>query len=76
MEMALDPASRGKMLVQLISSKGFEKFGLNVNGNGDITYREWAPNAIDAHLIGDFSSLAPIFSIHATCLGASDGSML
>ncbi len=37
-------------------SKGFEKFGFNVHGNGDITYREWAPNVTKAYLIGDFST--------------------
>ncbi len=36
-------------------SKGYEKFGLNVNEKGEITYREWAPNAVEAVLIGDFS---------------------
>lgn len=36
-------------------SRGYEKFGFNVDGNGDITYREWAPNALRAFLIGDFS---------------------
>ena len=36
-------------------SKGFEKMGFNVAENGDITYREWAPNAVQANLIGDFS---------------------
>ncbi|KAL3254935.1 hypothetical protein ABHI18_008634, partial [Aspergillus niger] len=25
-------------------SRGYERYGLNVNANGDITYREWAPN--------------------------------
>jgi len=37
--------------------QGYEKFGFNVNSKGDITYREWAPNAVQAHLIGDFSEL-------------------
>ena len=37
-------------------SKGKEKFGFVVSGNGDITYREWAPNALRAYLIGDFST--------------------
>ncbi|KAK2791474.1 alpha-1,4-glucan branching enzyme [Emmonsiellopsis sp. PD_33] len=37
-------------------AKGYEKFGFNVRGNGDIVYREWAPNAVDAHLIGDFNN--------------------
>ena len=36
-------------------SKGTEKFGFVVHDNGDITYREWAPNALRAYLIGDFS---------------------
>lgn len=37
-------------------SKGYSKFGLTVAGDGTITYREWAPNAQTAHLIGDFST--------------------
>ncbi|KAL8702510.1 MAG: hypothetical protein Q9201_004325 [Fulgogasparrea decipioides] len=36
-------------------SRGFERFGLVVHDNGDITYREWAPNAMRAYLIGDFN---------------------
>lgn len=36
-------------------SKGNDKFGFNVQHNGDIVYREWAPNAMRAYLIGDFS---------------------
>jgi hypothetical protein len=36
-------------------SRGFEKFGFNVKENGDVVYREWAPNALRAYLIGDFS---------------------
>jgi 1,4-alpha-glucan branching enzyme len=37
-------------------SKGYEKMGFNVLPNNDIIYREWAPNATSAHLIGDFST--------------------
>lgn len=37
-------------------TKGFLKFGLNVREDGSIVYREWAPNATEAVLIGDFSS--------------------
>ncbi|KAH9060979.1 glycoside hydrolase [Lactarius vividus] len=37
-------------------TKGFLKFGFNVNDDASVTYREWAPNAIEAVLIGDFSS--------------------
>ena len=36
-------------------SRGTEKFGFVVHDNGDITYREWAPNALRAYLVGDFS---------------------
>lgn len=36
-------------------SKGYEKFGINVARNGTITYREWAPNAVNANFIGDFN---------------------
>jgi hypothetical protein len=39
--------------------QGYEKFGLNVDEKGDITYREWAPGANEAYLIGDFSMLDP-----------------
>ncbi|RDW78823.1 1,4-alpha-glucan branching enzyme GLC3 [Aspergillus mulundensis] len=37
-------------------SKGYERFGFNVSDNGDITYREWAPNAVEAALVGDFNN--------------------
>ncbi|KAI9823117.1 MAG: alpha-1,4-glucan branching enzyme [Phylliscum demangeonii] len=36
-------------------SRGCEKFGFVVHRNADISYREWAPNATQAHLIGDFN---------------------
>jgi 1,4-alpha-glucan branching enzyme len=38
-------------------SQGKKKFGLNVNPDGSVLYREWAPNATEAALIGDFSEL-------------------
>jgi 1,4-alpha-glucan branching enzyme len=38
-----------------IFSKGYDRFGINVQPNGDIVYREWAPNATEAFFIGDFS---------------------
>lgn len=41
-------------------SRGTEEFGFNVRENGDIVYREWAPNAIRAYLIGDFSISSPL----------------
>lgn len=36
-------------------NQGFEKLGLVVQPNNDIIYREWAPNAHEAFLVGDFS---------------------
>ena len=35
--------------------QGAEIFGLNVDSENNVTYREWAPNATEAYLIGDFS---------------------
>lgn len=37
-------------------SKGYLKFGFNVQENNDIIYREWAPNAKEAYIIGDFNN--------------------
>jgi 1,4-alpha-glucan branching enzyme len=39
-------------------SQGYLKMGFIVAPNGDITYREWAPNATSAHLFGEFSSIS------------------
>ncbi|KAJ3017428.1 UNVERIFIED_CONTAM: alpha-1,4-glucan branching enzyme [Siphonaria sp. JEL0065] len=36
-------------------TRGFETLGFTVNGDS-ITYREWAPNASEASLIGDFNN--------------------
>ena len=36
-------------------TKGYLKFGFNTAPDGSVTYREWAPNAKEAVLIGDFS---------------------
>ena len=36
-------------------SRGAETFGFNVDANNNIVYREWAPNATAAYLIGDFN---------------------
>jgi hypothetical protein len=36
-------------------TKGNLKFGLNVQPDNSVLYREWAPNAISAALTGDFS---------------------
>lgn len=36
-------------------SRGYEKFGFQVQPNGDVHYTEWAPNAVKAALFGDFN---------------------
>ncbi|KAF8332770.1 glycoside hydrolase superfamily [Cantharellus anzutake] len=36
-------------------SKGYNKLGFNVANDGTVIYREWAPNAKEAYLIGDFN---------------------
>lgn len=36
-------------------SQGNKKFGFNVKSDNSVTYTEWAPNAIEASLIGDFN---------------------
>ena len=36
-------------------TKGYGVMGFTVKENGTIVYREWAPNAQEANLIGDFS---------------------
>ncbi|CAM1509309.1 Fc.00g030480.m01.CDS01 [Cosmosporella sp. VM-42] len=36
-------------------SRGIEKFGLNVDDKNNIIYREWAPNATEAYVTGDFN---------------------
>ena len=37
-------------------TKGYLNFGLNVGKNGEIVYKEWAPNVKEATLIGEFST--------------------
>ncbi|RKO89557.1 glycoside hydrolase superfamily [Blyttiomyces helicus] len=37
-------------------TRGFEKLGFTVSKDGTITYREWAPGAAEAYLIGDFNN--------------------
>lgn len=36
-------------------SKGIERYGFNVDAQGQVVYREWAPNATQAFLTGDFN---------------------
>ncbi|CAN9367708.1 unnamed protein product [Alternaria alternata] len=52
--MELNKASANSTLSDT-PGQGYEKFGFNVQSNGDVVYREWAPNALRAYLIGDFN---------------------
>ncbi|KAG6335105.1 hypothetical protein ID866_3974 [Astraeus odoratus] len=36
-------------------TRGYEVMGLTVKDDGTVVYREWAPNATEANLIGDFT---------------------
>lgn len=36
-------------------SESYKTMGFQVDGKGGVTYKEWAPNATAARLIGDFS---------------------
>lgn len=36
-------------------SKGYNDFGLHLQKDNSIKYKEWAPNAVEASLVGDFS---------------------
>ncbi|KAJ3082157.1 alpha-1,4-glucan branching enzyme, partial [Rhizoclosmatium hyalinum] len=36
-------------------TRGFESLGFVVKDDGSVSYREWAPNAVEASLVGDFS---------------------
>lgn len=42
-------------------TRGYEKFGFNVGPANEVTYREWAPNAREAYLIGEFSQCSIFF---------------
>ncbi|RCH92382.1 alpha-1,4-glucan branching enzyme [Rhizopus stolonifer] len=37
-------------------TKGHEYYGFNVLENNSVMYREWAPNAVTASLVGDFNN--------------------
>ncbi|KAK4705638.1 1,4-alpha-glucan branching enzyme, partial [Phenoliferia sp. Uapishka_3] len=54
-------------------SSGYKHFGFHVQPNGDIKYKEWAPNAVTAALTGDFSKfpsfLSPILAPLPLTLG-------
>lgn len=52
-------------------SRGYLIYGFQVLPNSDITYREWAPGAETASLIGDFSAFPP--SSRKTPLGLGFG---
>jgi len=44
-------------------TKGYLKLGFNVAPDNSVVYREWAPNATAANLIGDFSEISLLLSL-------------
>jgi 1,4-alpha-glucan branching enzyme len=39
-------------------AEGYKSMGFQVDASGGVRYREWAPGAIEARLIGDFSEVS------------------
>lgn len=48
-------------------TKGYEVMGFTVKEDGAVVYREWAPNAREANLIGDFSLSISFTCAHVSC---------
>lgn len=48
-------------------TKGYELMGFTVKEDGTVVYREWAPNAREANLIGDFSLSKCSTCVHVSC---------
>ena len=40
-------------------AEGYKTMGFQVDDSGGVRYREWAPNATAARLIGEFSTSKP-----------------
>ena len=36
-------------------ARSYKKYGLNLQPNGDITYKEWAPSAKSISIFGEFN---------------------
>jgi 1,4-alpha-glucan branching enzyme len=56
-------------------AKGTEKFGFIVGKDNEITYREWAPGATEAYLIGDFSK-SNLYRLSQVAGPANNGKMV
>lgn len=41
-------------------ARSYKKFGLNINQNGDLVYREWAPQAKGLSLVSDYVKVIKI----------------
>ena len=54
-------------------TKGYLKFGLNVQSDNSVVYREWAPNAISAALTGDFSLSPALIGVNPRLTLTRDG---
>lgn len=60
----------GAWALLMLLRQGIEKFGLNVDNQNNIVYREWAPNATEAYLTGDFSKFGPTNCCSRRVVGA------
>jgi 1,4-alpha-glucan branching enzyme len=56
--------NNNQCMLPLIKCQGTEKFGFNVDKDNNIVYREWAPNAKEAYLIGEFSTCGVLCRIY------------
>jgi 1,4-alpha-glucan branching enzyme len=36
-------------------TRSYRKFGLNINKDGDLEYREWAPNAKELSIVSNYA---------------------
>lgn len=50
-------------------ARSYKRFGLNVNENGDLVYREWAPAAKGISLVNNLFRLIMKISLEISIIG-------
>lgn len=50
-------------------ARSYKKFGLNINANGDLEYREWAPVAREVSLVRYWDGFMKIFRLVISTIG-------